>query len=1121
VQYHDVYPGVDLIYYGNQRQLEYDFVIAPGADPGNITLAFTGAQSVALDGDGNLVLHTTGGDVVEHAPVLYQDGPGGRQAVSGRYELQGGDQVGFRVGAYDQRRPLVLDPVLAYSSYLGGSGQDTALGIAVDAAGDAYVTGVTLSTDFPSTPGASQPTLHGPSDAYVVKVNPTGTALVFATYLGGSGPDGANAIAVDAAGNAYVTGQTGSGDFPTTPGAFQSINRGTNSNKAFVTKLTPTGTALAYSTYLGGSGDFASTFGGGIAVDAAGNAYVTGDTNAADFPTTPGAFQTTNAAVQGGATGFITKLNGTGTALIYSTFLGGTHGDAGESIAVDAAGNAYVTGVAGSTDFPTTPGAFQTTFRGPGGDGFVAKLNPTGTALAYSSYLSGGGAGDIGKGIAVDAAGNAYVTGQTNSADFPTTPGAFQTTFRGGSDAFVVEVNPTGAALVYATYLGGSGNQDGQGVALDSAGNAYVTGETSSADFPITPGAFQTTNRGIYNGYVAKLNPMGSALVYNTYLGGTGQDAGLGIAVDAAGNAYVTGDTNAADFPTTPGAFQTTHGGGYDAFVAKIAFQGATTTGVSSSPDPSVYGQTVTFTATVSAGDSPVTTGTVTFREGSTVLASAVVLDSSGHAHFTTANLTPGASPHLITADYSGSPQFAPSSGSVSQTVNRAPLTAAGQNFAATAGAPFSGAVATFTNADPFGNAASYIASINWGDDDTSAGVVSGAGTLTVTGSHTYADPINETVHVTISHKLGYTTTATTTGTAFVTSLGFGQTQDLDYWRDDDKGQALIKSFNGGPNATALSTWLATTFPKLFGAQAETDNLTGETNAQVTAFLTADHDGNTVVPHVLATALNVYATTWSLGGTAGEAAGFQVTLEGLGARSYSVGNDGPAFGVPNNTSLTVSQLLAAVNNQAVGGVLYNGNHQLQEKAQDLLETIDKPGRAGVLDDQTATIDFWHSGRGQALLASFNGAASETALSSWLATNFTNLYGTSAGSHNLTGQTNAQVATFFQGLFAQGHDNPDAQVLATALNVYATTTSLGGAQGLTYGFGVTAQGLGASSFNVHQDGAAFGVVNGTTLNVFQLLKAVNRRAVNGLLYNGDAHLRDLAEDLFERLNRADD
>jgi hypothetical protein len=221
-----------------------------------------------------------------------------------------------------------------------------------------------------------------------------------------------------------------------------------------------------------------------------------------------------------------------------------------------------------------------------------------------------------------------------------------------------------------------------------------------------------------------------------------------------------------------------------------------------------------------------------------------------------------------------------------------------------------------------------------------------------------------------------------------------------------------------------------------------------------------------------------------------------------------------------NTTLTVSQLLAAVNNQAVAGVPYNDNQQLQDNAQDLLQSIDKRGRAGVQDDQAATIGFWHSDRGQALVASFNGGASATALSSWLASNFTNLYGSSAGSHNLTGQTNAQVAGFFQGLWTQHHEEPDVQVLATALNVYATTASLGGAQGLTYGFRVTAEGLGTSSFNVHQDGAAFGVAKGTTLNVYELLKAVNQRAVAGVLYNGDAHLRDLAEDLFERLNRAD-
>ncbi len=449
-------------------------------------------------------------------------------------------------------------------------------------------------------------------------------------------------------------------------------------------------------------------------------------------------------------------------------------------------------------------------------------------------------------------------------------------------------------------------------------------------------------------------------------------------------------------------------------------------------------------------------------------------------------------------------------------TVTAAPLSATGVNLSATAGAPFNGVVATFTNADPFGSAASYSAVIAWGDGSTSMGTITGTGILTVSGTHTYADPLNETVQVTITHNLGYTTPATTTGTAFLTNLGFGPTQDLDYWRDRDQGQALIQSFNGGPTATALSTWLATTYPQLFGAQAAANNLTGKTNAEVAAFLTNENDSSEAVQQVLATALNVYATTWSLGGAAGETAGFQVTLGGLGANSYNVGTDGAAFGVADNTSLTVTQLLASVNNQAVGGVPYNGNHQLRRQANDLLRTVNQDGQAGIQNDQTADADFWHHSRGQALLASFNGGPTATALSTWLATTFSNLYGASAGSHNLTGKTNAQVAAFFQTLWSQPNANVDVQVLATALNVYATTASLGGAQGQTHDFDVTAEGLGA--VDVWHAGAT-GSVNDMTLNVFELLQGVNQWAVNGVVFDGDHNLRDVAADLFERLNGA--
>jgi hypothetical protein len=437
--------------------------------------------------------------------------------------------------------------------------------------------------------------------------------------------------------------------------------------------------------------------------------------------------------------------------------------------------------------------------------------------------------------------------------------------------------------------------------------------------------------------------------------------------------------------------------------------------------------------------------------------------------------------------------------------------------------------VASFVNADPVGTIASYTATINWGDGATSSGTISdsGHGTFLVGGSHTYAEAGTEPVTVHISHVLGNTTSATANSSAVVTNLGFGSTQNLEYWRgdgDDEEegdGQALIRNFNGGPTHTELSHWLAATFPKLFGAQAGTHNLTGMTNDQVAAFLRSEGLPE-AYQQVLAAALNVYASTLSLGGAAGEAAGFQVTLGGLGAASFSVGRDGAAFGVADNSSLTVSQMLAKVNDQAVNGVLYPNQPSLQDQAEDEFEqVVNRPGQAGIREDQTAGIDFWHGSQGQTLLASFNGGSTHTELSSWLVATFPNLYGAGAGSHNLTGKSNAQVAAFFQTLWTEQHDNPDVQMLAAALNVYASTASLGGAQGSAGGFQATAEGLGASSFDVGNDGAAFGVANGTTLNVYQLLRAVNQQAVGGVLWNSDAHLRDLAEDLFEHLNHRDD
>jgi beta-propeller repeat-containing protein len=515
VHYQDVYPGIDLVYYGNQRQLEYDFVVAPGGDPERIALGFQGVERLEIDAEGELVLHAAGGALRQRKPVIYQETDGLRREIDGGYILKGANRVGFRVAAYDDSRPLVIDPVLFYSTYLGGSGFEVGNGIAVDPVGNAYVTGTTASVNFPTTAGAFDMTLdmtlEGNSEAFVTKLNPTGSALLYSTYLGGSSGEEGFGIAVDIAGNAYVTGETGSPDFPTTLGAFQTAP-GFGGNDAFITKLNPTGTVLIYSTYLGGSN---SDEGFGIVVDALGNAYVTGTTTSTNFPTS-NAFQIAFAG--GTRDAFVTKINPAGTGPVYSTYLGGGGDDSGHSIAVDATGNAYLSGATGSINFPTTPGAFQMTFQGGDGsflppfgflpplDAFATKLNATGSALVYSTYL-GGSSDEAGLGIAVDAGGNAYVTGLTDSTNFPTL-NAIQSTFAGGDrDAFVTKINPMGTGLVYSTYLGGTGDDVGFGIALDGlpSPNAYVTGVTASVNFPTTPGAFQTSNAGSYDAFVAKI----------------------------------------------------------------------------------------------------------------------------------------------------------------------------------------------------------------------------------------------------------------------------------------------------------------------------------------------------------------------------------------------------------------------------------------------------------------------------------------------------------------------------------------------------------------------------------------------------------------------------------------
>jgi len=566
VKYMGVYPGVDLVYYGNQQQLEYDFVVAPGANPNVIALDFKGVKSLKVDAAGDLVLNTGDGELVQQNPVIYQFIDGERRQVSGSYVLEG-KRARFELGRYDHTQPLVIDPVLGYATYLGGNDFDNGNSIAVDANGDAYVTGLVYSGDFPVGRGAGCKT-RGNGAAFVVKLNRSGSQFVYATYLGGSAQDAGNGIAVDPRGNAYVTGYTRSNDFPTTRGALQPrLGSGAIEN-AFVARLDTFGT-LTYSTYLGGT---SSDVGRGIAVDANDNAYVTGYTRSSNFPTTGRVAQKNLAGLQNA---FVAKLNANGSALQYSTFLGGNDYDFGFGIAVNKQGNAYVTGTTYSVfanTFPTTSNAFQTT-AGGSGDAFVTKLSPDGSALVYSTFLGGSGY-DGGRGIAVDTTGNAYVTGYTTSNAFAITPGAYQTTLEGTEDAFVTKLNPDGTALVYSSYLGGSANDAGYGIAVASNGNTYVTGYTQSPDFPTSNGAVQTvSNGGSRVAFVAALDSTGAKLSYSTYLGGSNGDTSYGIALDSSSNAYVTGYTNSSDFPTTADAAQSQLGQGasQNAFIVKIA----------------------------------------------------------------------------------------------------------------------------------------------------------------------------------------------------------------------------------------------------------------------------------------------------------------------------------------------------------------------------------------------------------------------------------------------------------------------------------------------------------------------------------------------------------------------
>jgi len=463
-------------------------------------------------------------------------------------------------------------------TYLGGASGESGADAAYDFAGNVIVGGWTTSTNFPTTPGAYDTTPSAGGDAFIAKFDADVTTLIAATFVGGSAYEDAIAMAVDEAGNVYLTGHTQSADFPTTPGTYDNSMAG--DRDLFLVKVDPTLSTLLYSTYLGGTGSMPQAIMEivtGLTVDASGNAYLTGLTNSPDFPVTAGAYDTSLGDSQGDA--FVTKINpaGGGPAdLVYSTFLGGGAEDIGRSIAVDASGNAYIAGGTISADFPTTPGAFDTSYDGLWSEAFVTKLNPSGTGLVYSTFL-GGRRNDDAWGIAIDGAGSAFVTGRTYASDFPTTPGAFDTTFNGKpgqstpSDAYVAKLNPAGSGLVYSTFLGGKAEDLGRRIIVDAEGTAYVAGHTYSSAFPVTADGFDTSYNGNADAFLTRLNIAGSALVYSTFLGGTGDDRERSLAVGPLGDVYLTGHTYSTNFPVPSGAYDTSHNGSSDIFAGRMA----------------------------------------------------------------------------------------------------------------------------------------------------------------------------------------------------------------------------------------------------------------------------------------------------------------------------------------------------------------------------------------------------------------------------------------------------------------------------------------------------------------------------------------------------------------------
>ncbi len=567
VVYTDLYENIDLVYHVSNDGIKYEFIVRPGGNPEDIELRYEGIDDLTIEIDGSLNAKTPIGALLDKDLYIYQETKAGQKEIGGVFVKKQGIDCSFGFGiidSYNKDSPLIIDPLLFFSTYLGGSYNDRVYDMDIDSSDNVYIVAETLSSDFPTTPTANDTSLNGGYDVIVCKLSSDGSTLLYSTFLGGSVDDRGYSITVDSSNNAYVTGSAGSSDFPTTSGAYNTTSSGYL--EIFVCKLSADGSTLLYSTFVGGTDN---DYGVSITLDSVNNAYIAGATQSSDFPITLGANDTT---YDGDYDVIVFKLNADGSDLLNSTYIGGNGYEYAYSIALDSSNNCYLTGCTVSADFPTTPGAYNTSF-GESIDVFVCKLSADYTNIVFSTYIGGSGA-DYTYSLAIDSSNNTYVTGCTNSANFPTSLNANDTSFNGGTyDAFVFKLSADGSSLLYSTFLGGSNTDIGKDIQVDASDNAYIVGETLSADFPTTNNAYDISSNGDYDAFISKLNPVGTTILYSTFFGGTLDDHGYAISLDSNDNVVASGATHSNDLPTTSGANDTTYAGWNDAFIFKLDIQ--------------------------------------------------------------------------------------------------------------------------------------------------------------------------------------------------------------------------------------------------------------------------------------------------------------------------------------------------------------------------------------------------------------------------------------------------------------------------------------------------------------------------------------------------------------------